>query len=128
MDKFWPGPLTLVFPAKNNISPVLTGGSGTIGIRISPHPLATRFVKEYGKPLTATSANLSGKSPAKSVEDIRRNFGDSIDFILENNSPLPGNCSTIVGIKNRKLEIFRQGVLNLENSSEARESTIQKEK
>ncbi len=113
MDRFWPGPLTLIFPARNELSTVLTGGSGTIGVRISPHPLATRLVNSYGKPLTATSANLSGKSPAKSAGEIRKIFKERVDFILEEDTDLPGNCSTIVGIQNRKLKILRNGVLDL---------------
>ncbi|BCL60708.1 hypothetical protein DGMP_14010 [Desulfomarina profundi] len=113
MDRFWPGPLTLIFPARNELSTVLTGGSGTIGVRISPHPLATRLVSSYGKPLTATSANLSGKSPAKSAGEIRKIFKERVDFILEEDTDLPGNCSTIVGIQNRKLKILRNGVLDL---------------
>ncbi|WP_457575540.1 L-threonylcarbamoyladenylate synthase [Desulfomarina sp.] len=113
MDKFWPGPLTLIFPARKELSTVLTGGSGTIGIRISPHPLATRLVSCYGKPLTATSANLSGNPPAKSAEEIRRIFKERVDFIIEEERVLSGNCSTIVGIQNRKLKIFRNGVLDM---------------
>ncbi len=113
MEKFWPGPLTLIFPARNELSTVLTGGSGTIGIRISPHPMASRLVSGYGKPLTATSANLSGNSPAKSAGEIRRIFKERVDFIVEEDTDLPGNCSTIVGIQNSKLTILRKGVLDL---------------
>lgn len=113
MKKFWPGPLTLIFPARNELSTILTGGSGTIGVRISPHPLATRLVNSYGKPLTATSANISGNSSAKSAGEIREIFNESVDFILETDEDLPGNCSTIVGIQNRKLTILRNGVLDL---------------
>jgi len=113
MEKYWPGPLTLIFQAKNELPTVLTGGSGTIGIRISPHPLANCLVSRCGQPLTATSANLSGHPPAKSAGEVRQIFKDEVDFILEENTVLPGNCSTIVGLRDGKLKIFRQGVLDL---------------
>ena len=60
MDRFWPGPLTIVFRAASIVSPKLTAGSGKIGIRLTSHPIAREISKRLGGPLTATSANLSG--------------------------------------------------------------------
>jgi L-threonylcarbamoyladenylate synthase len=60
MQTFWPGPLTLLFRASQQISPRLTAGTGKIGIRVSSHPIADSLANRLGGPITATSANLSG--------------------------------------------------------------------
>ena len=68
MDRFWPGPLTLVFKAASSVSPMLTAGSGKIGIRLTSHPIAMELSKRLGGPLTATSANLSGAPECSSAD------------------------------------------------------------
>ena len=75
MDQFWPGPLTLVFEAKENVFPQeLLAGTGKIGIRMSSDPVAQELCKEFDLPLTTTSANPSGKVPARSVEEVQKYF------------------------------------------------------
>lgn len=113
MDKYWPGPLTLVFSAKKSLSPILTGNSDTVGVRVSSHPIAGALVRATGKPVTATSANLSGQSPARSAEDVYNIFGDSVDFILDGGEAGGGLCSTIAGLKDEVLTIFREGQVDL---------------
>jgi len=115
IDKYWPGPLTLVFTAKNNICGRLTGGGGTIGIRISPHPVAKALLEKMGKPLTATSANISGQRPAKSAAEVEKIFGSSIDYIIDGGDAEAGLCSTIVSLKENKLTILRDGQVDLKN-------------
>jgi L-threonylcarbamoyladenylate synthase len=115
MAKYWPGPLTLVFPAKRSLSLTLTGHTGTIGVRVSSHPLACSLVKKTARPVTATSANLSSRTPACSAGEVRDIFGDRVDFILDGGETVPGKPSTIIGIRNRKLTLLRKGPLNLSN-------------
>ena len=67
IEGFWPGPLTLVFEASSHLSNLLTAGTGTIGVRISPHPIAQALVQAVGRAITATSANLSGQPSASLV-------------------------------------------------------------
>ncbi|HOG08057.1 MAG TPA: L-threonylcarbamoyladenylate synthase, partial [Syntrophales bacterium] len=74
MRDFWPGPLTLVFRAAPCVPPLLTGGTGKIGIRLSSHPVARELARRLGGPLTATSANLSGRQEAVSARDVRVNL------------------------------------------------------
>ncbi len=69
MKSFWPGPLTIVFNAAENVSALLTAGSGKTGIRLSGHPVARLITRESGRPLTATSANLSGKPECVTADD-----------------------------------------------------------
>ena len=109
MKNFWPGPLTLIFPGHKNLSPLLTGGTGTVGVRISSHRIATGFCQKWGKPITATSANISGMEPAKSADQVRAIFGSQIDCIIDGGFTPAGRCSTIVGIRDGCLQLFREG-------------------
>src|SRR6185436_16922211 len=89
MSRFWPGALTLVLPAAPGLSPLLTGGSGTIGVRHSSHPLATALVAELARPLTSPSANPAGAAPPCTVAEARVYFEDDVDEYLDGGS-LPG--------------------------------------
>jgi len=113
IKKYWPGPLTLIFPAKTTLSPLLTGHSDTVGVRVSPHPTAEALVRAMGKPITATSANLSGKNPAKSAIEVKNFFGNRVDYILDGGETAAGLCSTLVGLRNEVLTIFREGQIDL---------------
>jgi L-threonylcarbamoyladenylate synthase len=109
MEKFWPGPLTLIFPGRKNLSPLLTGGTGTVGVRISSHALATRFCKKWGKPLTATSANISGMIPAKHADEISAMFDSQLDWIIDGGETPAKRCSTVLGMYEKGLRLIREG-------------------
>ena len=66
--RFWPGALTILFPASSAIPKGLVTNTGKVGVRISSHPVAAAIVKEFGRPITTTSANLSGFPPSLSVK------------------------------------------------------------
>jgi len=109
MERFWPGPLTLIFPASANLSPLITGSTNTVGVRISPHPVAAELCRRWGRPLTATSANLSGGIPASNVKEVVEIFGDNINYVVDGGNT-PGNkCSTVVGMDKSGLCLIRQG-------------------
>jgi len=114
MDKYWPGPLTLLFPARKHLSELLTGGTETIGIRRSPNPLLGRLLQIWGKPITATSANISGEMPATNAAAIAQSFGDSIDYIIDGGNTPGGKCSTILGYTHDGLKLVRQGQLTID--------------
>lgn len=67
---FWPGPLTVLLPARPGLPRLLVNPQGQVAIRVTPHPLAAALAREAGGPLTATSANLSGGTPARNAEDL----------------------------------------------------------
>lgn len=69
IQKFWPGPLSLVLPKSNRVSPLLTGGGEKVCVRWTSHPIAQKIALEFGRGITSTSANRSGEPPAVSVED-----------------------------------------------------------
>jgi len=109
MKDFWPGPLTLIFPGRKNLSPLLTGGTGTVGVRISSNTIAAELCRRWGHPLTATSANISGMPPAISADDVKAIFGSEVDCIIDGGSTFARRCSTIVGIRQSRLQLFREG-------------------
>lgn len=113
INRYWPGPLTLVFPAQTHVNKQITGDTGTVGVRISPHPLAQQLVRRMGQPITATSANISGCSPACSAAEVVEMLGDMVDYIVDGGPSDGGLCSTVVGIKNGRLCLFRRGRIEL---------------
>ena len=111
MDRFWPGPVTLVFPARAEVPSLLTGGTATVGVRQSPHPCAARLLACLGAPLTATSANRSGAAPARTAQEVVAVFGHDVDLVLDD-GPTPGNQpSTLVGYRHDRLVCLREGAL-----------------
>ena len=111
MQRFWPGPLTIVFKAKAGVSALLTSGTGKIAVRIPGESFALWLAKKAVFPIVATSANPSGLPPAKDVEDILRYFDEGIDLIIDGGEA-PGNKpSTIVDAES--LRILRQGAVDL---------------
>lgn len=113
IDKYWPGPLTLVFRAKSSVKPKITGNTGTVGVRISSHPIAQELVRLMGKPITATSANISGRPPAQSAQEVVEMLGDRIAYTVDGGPAAAGLCSTVVGLQNGKLSLIRRGQIDL---------------
>jgi len=113
MEKYWPGPLTLIFPAHPLVNNKITARTGTVGIRISPHPIAEKIVGKFGGAITATSANISGRPPAKTAQEVVDMFGDDIDYVLDGGGTTAGLCSTIIGVKDSQLQVIRTGVVNV---------------
>jgi L-threonylcarbamoyladenylate synthase len=109
MRHFWPGPLTLVLPARPGLSSYVTGNTGTVGVRISPHPVAGRLLAECAIPLTATSANMANGVPAVTAGEVRKIFGDRIDFVVDGGKAPGGPGSTLVGFSAGKMECIRKG-------------------
>ncbi len=111
MDKFWPGGLTMLFKANRNISPLLTAGTGKIGIRYSGHPLAIELARSIGRPITGTSSNISGQPPCTKAEEVYRYFGNDIDLILDNGTTQGGPGSTILDVTVIPCKFIREGMI-----------------
>ena len=82
MQRTWPGPVTWVVPASSICAPLLTGGRATIAVRVTAHPDAARLCRSLGMALVSTSANKSGKKPAKTAAECRRIFGAQVHVIV----------------------------------------------
>lgn len=114
MDRFWPGPLTLLLPAKEGLSEYLTASTGLIAVRVPGESFALHLAKKAGFPITATSANPSGMHPAGNAEMVRRYFNDNIDLLIDG-GPTPGGLSsTIVDMSEGKIKIVRKGAVSEE--------------
>lgn len=114
MDKFWPGPLTLIMPKSNIIPPIITAGLETVAIRMPSHPVALALIKKAGIPVAAPSANTSGRpSPTKAEHVIDDLFG-KIDVIIDASTPSIGIESTVLDIMAHPPTILRPGGITLE--------------
>lgn len=78
----WPGPATWVLPARPGTPAWLGGGRPTLAVRVSAHPLAAALCQTWGSALVSTSANLSGRPPARTALQVRRRLGRAVDLIL----------------------------------------------
>ncbi len=112
IDRFWPGPLTLILPAKPGLPGPLLNREGKIGVRISSHPIATRITRELGRPITATSANPTGKEPARAIQEARGYFADKIEVFLDRGMLTGRKGSTVVELIEGKLRIIREGEIS----------------
>jgi L-threonylcarbamoyladenylate synthase len=111
MEKFWPGPLTLVFEAAAHLPPLLTANTGKIGLRISSHLVAQALVQTVGRAITATSANVSGQPSASLAGEVFQALGKKIDAILDGGKTAGRLGSTVVDVSEVCPKIIRQGAL-----------------
>jgi len=114
MAAFWPGALTIVFSASDNVSGLLTAGSGKIGLRVSSHPVALQIAQTIKKPLTATSANLSGAPECSDASEVIEQIGDKIDAVLVFGKTPGDKASTIIDVTCDPPVILREGAINRE--------------
>ncbi len=112
MAAFWPGALTIIFSASDIISPMLTAGTGKIGLRVSSHPLAQAVAQKLKKPLTATSANLSGAPECSTASEVIKQIGDKLDAILDWGKTHGDKTSTIVDVTVDPPIILREGAIS----------------
>jgi L-threonylcarbamoyladenylate synthase len=108
-DRFWPGPLTLVLPAKARLPAALLNRDGGVGVRISSHPLARRLSRELGRPITATSANLSGRPPARTIAEALTYFSERLTVYLDGGVLAGKKGSTVIEVREGKLRTIREG-------------------
>jgi len=110
---FWPGPLTLVVPATDNVPEIVRSGLPTVGLRVPGHPLARALLKQTG-PLVAPSANLSGRPSSTTPAHVEHDFGP--DFpILDGGPSAQGLESTILVFANGKWRLGRFGSVPVEH-------------
>ena len=109
MARHWPGALTLVMRARAELPTELTAGTGTIGVRLSGHPVARGLVRALGGPVTAPSANLEDAAPPTSVADVLRALDGAIDLALDGGVTAGGPASSVVDVTADPPRILRQG-------------------
>lgn len=112
MDRFWPGQVTIVFKARAGLPANLTAGTGKIGIRLPGHPVAAALVAAFGRPITGTSANLSGREGCHDIEELDPLLMAQLDLVLDAGSLNQGVGSTVVDISEDELVVLREGVVS----------------
>ncbi|HET6489195.1 MAG TPA: L-threonylcarbamoyladenylate synthase [Syntrophales bacterium] len=111
MDRFWPGPLTIVFRAAPSVSPKLTAGGAKIGIRLTSHPIAMAIAKRLGGPVTATSANRSGAPECSSAAEVLSQLQGRIDDVVDGGQTMGGKGSTLVDVTVYPPKVLREGMI-----------------
>ncbi|MBU2490465.1 MAG: threonylcarbamoyl-AMP synthase [Proteobacteria bacterium] len=110
MDALWPGGVTLVLPASNQVAPRLTGDTGKIGVRRPAQPVALALCRALGRPLVGTSANLSGRPGCREISRLDPEILAAADLILDA-GPLTGQASTVVDTTVSPPVILREGAV-----------------
>jgi L-threonylcarbamoyladenylate synthase len=113
MNRHWPGPLTLVLRARLDLPRVLTAGTGTIGMRMSRHPVARGLVRALGAPVTAPSANPEGGAPPTTAAQVLKAFDGMIDLVIDGGPTAGGPASTVVDVTTDAELVLRAGVVTL---------------
>ena len=113
MDAFWPGPLTLVLPARADVSRAVTAGQNSVALRVPAHPLARQLLERFGSGLVAPSANRYMSISPTSTAHVMQQFGDSDLLILDGGPCAVGLESTIVGLlPGEPARLLREGMLS----------------
>lgn len=113
-EKFWPGPLTILFRKKSIIPDLVTSGLNTVGIRCPAHPLTRELLETLSFPLSAPSANPFGYISPTTALHVEEQLGNKIQYILDGGACPVGIESTIVGFENDQPVIYRMGGLSID--------------
>lgn len=118
MDKFWPGPLTLIFNRKSIVPDKATGGLNTVAIRMPSHKIAHAILKAAKMPVAAPSANLSGKPSPTSTAHVIEDLNGRVDYIVDSSRSFVGIESTVVDMTVIPPMILRPGYITYEDLKE----------
>jgi L-threonylcarbamoyladenylate synthase len=108
---FWPGPMTIVVPASPVLSTWLSGGLGTIGVRVPAHAVARAIAGAFAWCITATSANVSGQPAAMTADEVAASLGSRIDALVDAGPAPGGPPSTIVEFAGGRPVLRRTGAI-----------------
>ena len=111
-DRYWPGPLTLLLAAPGGLARNVTGGSGTVGVRVPAHAIARGICAACDRLVTATSANISGGAPTSDPDVVEKVLGDRVDFLLDAGPTPGGAASTIVDVTGAEPRLIRDGAIS----------------
>jgi L-threonylcarbamoyladenylate synthase len=107
----WPGGITFIFKAGDEVPAVLTGGTGKIGVRMPAHPVAKALVKQFGGPITGTSANVTGFPATARLMDLDPEIRRQVDMVVDAGNLAGGSGSTIVDVTCWPVRVVREGVV-----------------
>ena len=121
LEEILPGPFTIILSSKHKVNKLLESEKGTLGIRIPAFQLINRLIQEFGKPVTATSANLAGRSAHYSINTLLNELSDKqkklIDLIVDTGTLPRNKPSTVIDLTQSDVKILRQGDVGFSNKS-----------
>ena len=115
--KFWPGPLTLVFPKKLVLPDIVTCKLDSVGVRIPEHDVALQLISLSNGLLIGTSANRTGEKPPRTVQEVTQQLKEEVDVILDGGPTTLGKPSTVADLTSKKPRILREGPISLKGIS-----------
>jgi L-threonylcarbamoyladenylate synthase len=114
IQRFWPGPITLILPRRPTVPDIVTSGLPTVAVRMSAHPVFRALLEHFGKPVAAPSANRFGRISPTSAGDVIEELGGRIPLILDGGPCAVGLESTVVAPSGDGLRILRYGPITAE--------------
>jgi len=117
--RFWPGPLTMVFPKKPILPDVVTFGWDSVGLRIPCNDVALDLIRLAGGLLVGSSANRSGEAPPRAVQELSRELKSMVDVILDCGAAVHGMPSTVADLTSENPKILREGPVSLQQLLDA---------
>ena len=123
MQRFWPGPVTLLLKASDDLHPKvrkpLTKAKGWLGVRVPDDSISLAVVRAFGRPVLVSSANLARKRGAHSVAQVRKNFGRTVDLLVDAGDVEPSANSTLVDVSGPGVSVVRAGAVTEDSIHEA---------
>jgi len=114
MEKFWPGPLTLIFKKQASVPHKVTAGLDTVAVRFPSNEIAQKLIEQSGVLVAAPSANLSGSPSPTVCEDVIADLNGRVDYIIDSTGCTIGLESTVVDVSGNETVILRPGAVTLE--------------
>ena len=111
--KFWPGPLTIVGVAVADLPEEITAWTGTVGVRVPADSDVRELVRVCGGALTATSANPSGREPARTATEVIEYFGERVDLVIDGGEVTVTEPSTVLDVTASPPRVVREGAIKL---------------
>jgi L-threonylcarbamoyladenylate synthase len=117
-ERFWPGPLTMILPARRTVPVSVTAGTGTVGIRWANAPFANRLLDAMAQPITATSANRTGMPAAVTAAEVKSQLGESLDHVVDGGELPCRGGSTLLDLTETPARLLREGPITEDELSD----------
>ena len=114
IEKFFPGPLTIIVKKSNKVPDVLTNNSPYVGIRMPANDTALNIINSVNVPLAVTSANMSGEESDTEFSDVYNDFKDTIEYLVDGGKSKLGVASTVMQLVDGKVKVYREGLITEE--------------
>lgn len=118
MEKYWPGGLTIILQANDNVSRLVSGGTGTVGLRMPDNKIVLSLIENVGVPILGPSANFAGEATPFTREEIDPELVNLVDYVLDGETKGRGMPSTVIDCTKTPWKIVREGAVKVEMKNE----------